>query len=174
MILRKRVIEDVTQNYMRYYLSLRDNVSISDLTQEYNDKKIYEALAQSEAFEILEQAGSLDQRLGREFDGLELSGGQWQRLAVARGFFRNQGIIVLDEPTSAFDPNIENDFLNCLLELSGDKTTLIISHRMHLCKKMDRIIVMDKGEIVEMGVHKYLINRDGIYKKLYKAQQKWY
>jgi len=116
----------------------------------------------------------LDDVMGRKFGGRELSGGQWQKLAIARGLFRDSELIVLDEPTGALDPLIEAEILSKFIEAAGSKTALIISHRVGLCKLVDRIIVMKEGEIVEDGTHGALLASGGEYAELYMAQAKWY
>jgi ABC-type multidrug transport system fused ATPase/permease subunit len=112
--------------------------------------------------------------MGREFGGKELSGGQWQKLAIARGLFKNSELIVLDEPTSALDPLIETEILSKFIKAAEGKTALIISHRVGLCKLVDRIIVMKDGEIAEDGAHDVLLAAGGEYTRLYEAQAKWY
>lgn len=117
---------------------------------------------------------SEDGELGREFGGAELSGGQWQKLAIARGLFKKSELIVLDEPTSALDPLIETEILSRFIEIAKEKTTIIISHRVGLCKLVDRIIVMKDGKISEVGTHNELIIHKGEYHRLYTEQGKWY
>jgi ABC-type multidrug transport system fused ATPase/permease subunit len=117
---------------------------------------------------------NLDDMMGREFGGKELSGGQWQKLAIARGLFKNSELIVLDEPTSALDPLIETEILSKFIKATEGKTALIISHRVGLCKLVDRIIVMKDGEVAEDGTHSNLLAADGEYARLYQAQAQWY
>lgn len=169
-----RQFTQVSQNFIRYYMTLRDNVKISDLDANYEEDAVLCALSDAGAGDLPGHVGGLDRWLGRMFGGTEISGGQWQRLAIARGFYRKRKVMVLDEPTSALDPNMENDFLNRLLELTRGKTAVIISHRVSLCPKVDRVIVMDRGEIVEAGSHEELMRLGGVYKSLYESQRKWY
>ena len=108
------------------------------------------------------------------FGGAELSGGQWQKLAIARGMFRDSELIILDEPTSALDPLVETEVLTDFINVSKGKTSVIISHRVGLCKLVDKIIVMKNGRVVECGSHNELITRGGEYANLYSAQSRWY
>ena len=163
-------ISAIAQDFVSYSLSLRENVAVSDLPRLYDDDAIVSAL--SGAGVDIER--SLDETMGREFGGRELSGGQWQKLAIARGLFKNSELIVLDEPTSALDPLIETEILSKFIEASEKKTAIIISHRVGLCKLVDRIIVMRNGDIVEDGTHETLLAADGEYARLYGAQAKWY
>ena len=110
----------------------------------------------------------------REFGGTDISGGQWQRLAIARGFYRKHNLIVLDEPTSAIDPLEETRVYEKFAEMSKDKTAVIITHRLGSAKIADRIVVLDAGRIVETGTHEELMERKGHYYKMYQAQAKWY
>ena len=116
----------------------------------------------------------MDEQLGREFGGKELSGGQWQKLAIARGLFKSSELIILDEPTSALDPLLETEILQQFIEIAKNKTAVIISHRVGLCKLADRIVVMKAGQICEMGTHDKLIEKDGEYRQLYTSQEQWY
>jgi ATP-binding cassette subfamily B protein len=112
--------------------------------------------------------------LSREFDGVDLSGGQWQRVAIARSFFRTHKFIVLDEPTAAIDPIEETKIYNRFADISKDKTALIITHRLGSVKLADRILVMKNGKLVEQGTHAELIASEGEYARLYKSQEQWY
>lgn len=166
-------ISVVSQHFVPYHLSLRENIAISDLERLDKDQEIIDLIHKMKMEDILTQI-ELDGMLGREFDGKELSGGQWQNLAIARGEFRHSDFVVLDEPTSALDPLIEREILQTFFDMIQDKTALIISHRIGLCKLVDRIIVMDQGEIIEMGSHEALIQKGGMYSTFYNTQKRWY
>ena len=112
--------------------------------------------------------------LSRKFGGIDLSGGQWQRVAIARGFFRSHDLIIPDEPTAAIDPYEETRIYNRFAEIARDKTAVIVTHRLGSVKLADRILVMKEGEAVQTGTHEELIARDGEYKSLYEAQEQWY
>lgn len=160
----------VGQNFVRYKSSIRENVGISNLPKIGVDSEIEKQLL---AVNFNEQI-DLDMQLGKEFGGTDLSGGQWQRLAVARALFADKEWNILDEPTSALDPNVENDILNYLVRIMKNKTTLIVAHRMGVCTLADRIIVMKDGSIVEQGSHKELMKNKDVYYRLYTEQSKWY
>ncbi len=116
-----------------------------------------------------------EQMLGTLFeDGIELSGGQWQKIALARAFFRNAPILVLDEPTAAIDARAESEIFNQVEKLSKDKTVLIISHRFSTVRNADKIYVIDNGKVKESGTHQGLMNQAGQYASLFKLQAKGY
>lgn len=164
----------VPQNFVSYSLTIRENIAISDLAHLQDDTLIKQSLVSSGLQSLLNEVGGLDEQLGREFGGKELSGGQWQKIAIARGLFKTSELIILDEPTSALDPLLETEILQQFLEIARDKTAVIISHRVGLCKMADKIIVMKDGRICEMGTHYDLIRKDGEYRRLYTAQEQWY
>ena len=163
-------VSAIAQDFVSYNLTLGENVAISDIFRLNDEAGIKSALADAGVDGNI----SLDDTMGREFGGEELSGGQWQKLAIARGLFRNSELIVLDEPTSALDPLIETEILSKFIRAAEGKTALIISHRVGLCKLVDRIIVMKNGEIAEDGTHEALLAADGEYARLYEAQAQWY
>jgi ATP-binding cassette subfamily B protein len=169
-------VSGVFQKYQRYALTLKENVSISDLTNQYSDDKIEKTLAQNNIDKNDKDTfpNGIDTMLSREFDGVDLSGGQWQRIAIARGFYRESDIIVLDEPTAAIDPIEENAIYKKFVEIAKDKTAVIITHRMGSAKVAERIVVMKNGEIAEIGSHDALMNNCGIYYSMYTAQAGWY
>lgn len=117
---------------------------------------------------------ALETRLGKEFGGTDLSGGQWQRLALARAFMRMSGLLVLDEPTSALDPFTEADFLGALRDATAGSTALIISHRLGVARGVDRILVLHEGRLIEAGTHADLLKTAGVYRDLWESQAQWY
>jgi ATP-binding cassette, subfamily B, bacterial len=109
--------------------------------------------------------------LGKDFDGLELSGGQWQKLALSRVLYREPNVYILDEPTSAIDALAEEQIFNNLHNLPKDKTLIFVSHRFSTIKNADRIIVLSEGSILEQGTHLELMqNTSGLYKQMYEVQ----
>ena len=123
---------------------------------------------------FLSKAGGLDVQLGREFGGTELSGGEWQKVAIARGLWKESDFIILDETTSALDPLVEYDILSQFIEMIKEKTSVIISHRVGICRTADKIIVMKDGRVQECGRHEELLHAGGEYARLWEAQAKWY
>jgi ATP-binding cassette subfamily B protein len=103
-----------------------------------------------------------------------LSGGQWQRIAIARGFYRAHGMIVLDEPTAAIDPLEETRIYQQFAELSRNKTSIIVTHRLGSARIADRIVVMDRGQICEIGTHDELMRAGSKYAEMFQAQSQWY
>lgn len=167
-------ISVVTQNFVKYFLSLRENVAMSDIGKLDDDASIQDALKKAGLGEDMTIYNGLTEQVGREFGGIELSGGQWQKLAIARSLFRDYDLIVFDEPTSALDPVIEAEILNGFMNSIKDKAALIVSHRVGICRSVDKIVVMRNGKIVEYGSHDELMILKGYYYQLYTEQEKWY
>ncbi len=165
----------VFQKYQKYQMTLFDNINISSS----NKKK-----ANEELDVICAEAGvevgtdnfpnGYDTMLSREYDGVDLSGGQWQRVAIARALCREHQFIVFDEPTSAIDPFEETRIYNEFAKLAKDKTAIIVTHRLGSVKLADRIVVLKKGRVVQVGTHDELVNVDGEYKRLFDSQKQWY
>lgn len=160
------------QDFERYAIPLSDNIIISDIANRTQD--LDEFFTMCDLTDVKERLGGYDAILGIEFGDADLSGGEWQRVALARAMYKNADIIVLDEPTSAIDPLLEFDLLNQFLNMAKNRTCIVISHRIGLCKKADKIVVMHNGKIVEQGTHDFLIQRQGKYSELWNAQSKWY
>jgi ABC-type multidrug transport system fused ATPase/permease subunit len=167
-------ISMVAQNFVHYKLTLRENIGIADTDRLADDQGIQESLLLGGDGPLEATEKNLDITLGREFGGAELSGGQWQKLAISRGIFRDSDLIFLDEPTAALDPIIERDVLTGFLEIARSKSAVIISHRVGLCALVDRIVVMKDGHIIETGAHRELLERGGEYARLYNSQAQWY
>ena len=166
-------ISFVSQDFIKYELTVRENIGIGDWKQMENTGKIYMLLHQVGLETFISQA-FVNHLLGNEFGGRELSVGQWQKLAIARGMMKDSSVIFLDEPTAALDPLMETKVLKMFLKIAREKTAIIVSHRIGICKEVDKIIVMKEGKIAEIGNHEELLAEKGEYYRLYTMQQKWY
>lgn len=166
----------VFQNYYKYLFNLQDNISISDMKLEPEQEKIDIACKKAGLNVTNEEVfpDGYKTLLSKRFGGVELSGGEWQRVAIARGFFREGNVIVLDEPTAAIDPIEEGNVYRRFVDISKGKTTIIITHRLGSTKIANKIIVMQQGEIIQIGNHKSLMQQDGLYKTMYESQAAWY
>lgn len=172
----------VFQRYQSYKMTVEENVRISDMGKGAEDAlpvkvepAVRDALEKADFPADSEKlTEGLNTMLGKDFGGIDLSGGQWQRLAIARGLYRSHDMIVLDEPTAAIDPLEEAAIYRKFAEISRDKTAFIVTHRLGSAQIADRIIVMDGGRIVDTGTHEELMQREGKYREMYHAQAKWY
>ena len=166
----------VFQDYQRYRTTLEENIAISSNKNDSN--KFTRLVNACEKAKLSINSDSFpqgfDTMLSREFGGVDLSGGQWQRIAIARGLFREHDIIILDEPTSAIDPIEESRMYQDFKEISEGKTSIIITHRLGSARIADRIIVLKDGMIDDIGTHEQLISKGGLYSEMYKTQAQWY
>ena len=168
-------VSAVFQRFQRYKLTARENVTISEIKKPCADAALTAYATEtgvaldSESFPL-----GLDTMLSREFDGTDISGGQWQRVAIARGLYRAHDCIVLDEPTAAIDPIEESYIYKRFMALSKGKTAVLVTHRLGSAKIADRILVMENGRIAEEGTHDELLAKKGIYDAMFKAQAQWY
>ena len=159
------------QNGVRYTtFTIEDNVFWGDIFRERDEEAIDEALT----FAGLENM-SKESLLGKDVGGIELSGGEWQKLSIARTVYLDRDFIVLDEPTSNLGSLTETDIFRKYMALAKNKTVLFVTHRISAAALADSIIVFDKGKIVQDGTHEELLKvEEGLYAKLYKEQAKWY
>ncbi|MBE0336517.1 ABC transporter ATP-binding protein [Paenibacillus sp. 23TSA30-6] len=160
------------QDYMKYEMKLQENVGFGQVVNMDRRDKIASALDIVHANFIKgEESYDLDAQLGLWFDeGRQLSGGQWQKIALARAYFRNASLYILDEPNAALDPIAEKETFDTFFNLSKDKIGIFISHRLVAARLADRIIVMDQGEVVGEGIHDDLINNCPVYKQMNESE----
>ncbi len=159
----------------KYQMTLRENVMISNLDTEREDGTLLETLKKADVdIESRSYPDGLETMLSREFDGVDLSGGQWQRVSIARGINRDSKVIVLDEPTAAIDPIEETKIYKKFKEISDERTTVLVTHRLGSARIADRIVVMENGRVAEIGTHDELMNKKGTYYVLFMSQAQWY
>jgi ATP-binding cassette subfamily B protein len=175
--LREYNIEDlhremgvIFQDFVRYEMSARQNIAVGRLGA--SERDIRYASSKSMADEVIERlGGGLDQMLGRRFEGgTDLSGGEWQRIALARAYLRDAQILILDEPTAALDARAESEVFQRFAELTEGKMALLISHRFSTVKMADRILVLENGRVAERGSHRSLIALGGRYAEMFEMQ----
>lgn len=166
----------IFQDFFRYEFTLRENIAVGNIEEVMNDEKINYAASKSLAEQVIsEMEDGLEQRLGRRFaSGQELSGGQWQKIALARAYMKDADIMILDEPTSALDAQAEYDVFERFIALTKGKTSIIISHRFSTVRMADRILVLKDGQVLEIGTHEELMERPKLYAELFKLQAAGY
>ena len=163
----------VFQDFNRYEMSIRENVAIANVSEIDKDEKICDVLRKMKLEKLNKK--DLDCMLSPFYEGgIDLSGGEWQKVALARATFRNAELILFDEPTAALDPESEIKFYNDVLDLVDNKTFVIVSHRMAVTKYCNKIFVMENGKIAESGSHDELLARRGIYYNMYRKQIETY
>jgi ATP-binding cassette subfamily B protein len=169
----RRSVSIIFQDFTQYDLSAAENV---DPAAEHDADRLLGALRAARIDDaILRLPKGLDTVLGRAFEGaVDLSGGQWQRLALARALVRDTPLLILDEPSSALDPRTEHELFSDIRSVAGDRAVLLISHRYGNLHLADRIVVLQDGRVVDQGTHDELVNRNGLYAQLYGLQARSY
>ncbi|WP_380164546.1 ABC transporter ATP-binding protein [Kroppenstedtia sanguinis] len=172
---RKR-ISVLFQDYIQYNFTARENIGFGNV-KKLNDIAEIQRAAKSTGIDsyLTQLPYQYETMLGKFFAGSdELSGGQWQKIALSRALYRNSDLMILDEPTSALDPRAEMEIIEDLFRENNQKAILFITHRLGAASLADMILVMKEGQIVERGTHEELLLQNGIYKKMYRTQSKWY
>ena len=140
-----------------------------------DDTRLYAAAHRADILDIhADLSDGWDGYLGRKFGDRDLSGGQWQKVALGRAYLKDADLVVLDEPTSALDPKAELALFERFVDLTENRTALMISHRLGAARLADRVIVMKDGQIIESDSHEELLKLNGEYARLFSAQAQWY
>lgn len=169
----RRQITVLFQEPVHYHATVRENIAFGDTNGLSDEARMREAAHAAGAWRPIEQLeNGFDEILGKWFGGTELSGGEWQRIALARAFFRQASLIILDEPTSAMDSWAEQDWLSRFRTLTTGRTALMITHRFTTAMHADIIHVLDKGRVIESGTHEQLVTMGGTYASSWAAQMR--
>lgn len=167
----------IFQDFGKYAVTVKENIAFGQVDKEIDDNRVCQSAEQSNSLEFIQKlSNGFDTPLMRYFEenGIELSIGQWQKLSVARAFYSDSDILILDEPTASLDAIAEQEIFNQFDELRKDKLTLFVSHRLSSATTASKIIVLMNGEIVEQGTHVELMKKEGHYHKLFTTQAKRY
>jgi len=172
----RRNIGIIFQDFVRYDFILRENIGVSQIEALDDDARIREAATRSLADSVVQRVPQgYDQMLGKRFDnGVELSGGEWQKVALARAYMREAQVLILDEPTAALDARAEYEVFLRFAELTKGRMAVLISHRFSTVRMADRILVLKGGELVDDGTHEELVARGGLYAELFSLQAAGY
>jgi len=172
----RRNIGVIFQDFVRYEFILKENIGVSQVDALGDEARIREAARRSLADSVATRLEKgYDQMLGRRFDGgVELSGGEWQKVALGRAYMREAQVLILDEPTASLDARAEYEVFLRFAELTKGKMAVLISHRFSTVRMADRIIVLQGGELVDQGTHEELLARGGLYAELFGLQAAGY
>jgi len=166
----------IFQDFLKYQMTFSQNIAAGNIAEKENEELITASAKQSLADELAKKLpGGYKQMLGKRFsEGVELSGGEWQKVAIARAYMRNAQVLILDEPTSALDARAEFQVFERFTELTRGRMAVLISHRFSTVRMADRILVLEKGEIAEIGTHEELLAKGGRYAELFNLQAMGY
>jgi ATP-binding cassette, subfamily B, bacterial len=172
----RREIGVIFQDYMRYDAIVRENIGFGNIAALGEERRIRDAAFKSLAQSVIEKLeGGIDQMVGRRFEGgVDLSGGEWQKLALARAYMRDAQLIILDEPTATLDARAEYEVFLRFADLTRGKSAVLISHRFSTVRMADRILVLADGQIQEQGTHSELLKVKGHYAELFELQAAGY
>ena len=166
----------IFQDFVRYHLTAAENIAVGRIEARGDRERIEEAAERSLADEVIRKLpAGYDQVIGKRFrTGVELSGGEWQKIAIARAYMRDAQLLILDEPTAALDARAEFEVFQRFKELSAGKTAVLISHRFSSVRMADRILVLAEGEVEAIGTHEELLMQRGRYAELFELQAAGY
>jgi ATP-binding cassette subfamily B protein len=166
----------IFQDFVRYDFALKENIAVGNIARIEDDPAIKTAAERSLADSVAQRlAGQYDQMLGKRFEGgVDLSGGEWQKVALARAYMRDAQLLILDEPTAALDARAEYEVFLRFSELTKGRMAVLISHRFSTVRMADRILVLKGGELVEQGTHEALVELGGLYSELFQLQAAGY
>jgi ATP-binding cassette subfamily B protein len=166
----------IFQDYIRYQMTFYQNIAVGNIKELDNEALVKRAATESLADKLaLKFPEGYQQWLGRRFnDGVELSGGEWQKVALARAYMKDAQVLILDEPTAALDARAEYEVFQRFAELTKGKSAVLISHRFSTARLADRILVLENGTLLESGTHQELLKADGRYAELFNLQARGY
>jgi ATP-binding cassette subfamily B protein len=172
----RRHVGVIFQDFFRYDFPLVENIAVGDIEKLEDRGAITHAAQQSLADTVASRlAAGFDQLLGRRFEGgVDLSGGEWQKVALARAYLRDSDLLILDEPTAALDARAEYEVFQRFAELTVGRMAVLISHRFSTVRMADRILVLQGGELREEGSHEQLVALGGLYAELFQLQARGY
>jgi ATP-binding cassette subfamily B protein len=162
----------IFQDFMRYEMTAAENIAMGRIEQRSNSSMIRAAARKSLAEAVIQRLPyGYEQTLGCRFEGgVDLSGGEWQKIALARAYLRNAQLLILDEPTASLDARSEHEVFKRFAELTARKMAVLISHRFSTVRMADRILVLENGKIAEQGHHDQLVVRGGRYSEMFALQ----
>jgi ATP-binding cassette subfamily B protein len=166
----------IFQDYLRYQMTVAQNIAVGNIPKK-DDRPLIITSAQQSLADVLTERlpDKYDQALGRRFrQGVDLSGGEWQKIALARAYMRDAQLLILDEPTAALDARAEYEVFQRFADLTKGKSAVLISHRFSTVRMADRILVLEKGELIEIGSHEELLENKGRYAELFHLQAQGY
>jgi ATP-binding cassette subfamily B protein len=166
----------IFQDFIRYQMSVNQNIAVGNIAEAANVELIESSSVQSMAHPVIERLPKkYEQMLGRRFNnGIDLSGGEWQKIALARAYMKDAQLLILDEPTAALDARAEYEVFQRFSELTKGKSAVLISHRFSTVRMADRIVVLEKGQLIEIGSHEELLQQGGRYAELFRLQAMGY
>ena len=172
----RRNIGVIFQDFVRYDFIMRENIGVSQVEALGDDPRVREAARRSLADSVAARLEKgYDQMLGRRFEGgVDLSGGEWQKVALARAYMRDAQVLILDEPTASLDARAEYEVFLRFAELTKGRMAVLISHRFSTVRMAERILVLQGGELVDQGTHEELVARGGLYAELFSLQAAGY
>lgn len=172
----RKTIGVIFQDFVRYQLTAGKNIAVGNIEEQDNENQISAAAHKGMANQVIDKLpAGLDQMIGRRFaEGVNLSGGEWQKVAISRAYMRDAQVMILDEPTAALDARAEYEVFLRFTDLTKGKSAVIISHRFSTVRMADRILVLQNGRLLEIGTHDELLQQDGKYAELFNLQAEGY